>query len=163
MFQNFMTGSQKSKRGAPPPPPAPVSISPTGWGSSSPREISSPGSQSSRTSHGTVTVDQGTSPLRSPHSTPAKQERHNSPQACHDHYHDNKVPEGLALDLVELVRRNTDLSYDKSRIAVGSVLGQLRESVPGVSHIMDDILKNLLQIKVSEHAHFLDSLWLRYC
>lgn len=46
------------------------------------------------------------------------------------------------------IRRNTGLSYNKSRIAVGTVLGCLKERIPSVGNVMDDVLKNLLQSQV---------------
>ena len=44
------------------------------------------------------------------------------------------------------MRRNTGLSYDKSQVAVGTVLSHLRENVPGIRNVMDDILKDILKV-----------------
>ena len=52
------------------------------------------------------------------------------------------------------IRRNTGLSFNKSRIAVGTVLGCLKERIPSVGNVMDDVLKNLLQSKVSHFQTF---------
>lgn len=142
-------GSHKSRRAPPPPPRGPSSL-----GDNTPRSSGSSNSPSSpqatspeqerQIAGGSITVDQGTSPFRSApqQRKDSTDSRDSTPQVPTE-----KISEDLALELVELVRRNTDLSYDKSRIAVGTVLGQLRESVPGISNIMDEILKNLIQIK----------------
>ena len=55
------------------------------------------------------------------------------------------VPESLGSELVEIVRKNTDLSYELSQLAVGSVLTYIGHSVPGISSTMESILKTLME------------------
>ena len=50
--------------------------------------------------------------------------------------------------MVELVRQNTGLSYEKSRVAVGTVLGHLQEAVPSVAGVMEEIVRTMLKSKV---------------
>ena len=50
------------------------------------------------------------------------------------------------MELVEQVRCNTGLSHDKSKVAVGTVLGHLRDNIPGLKHIMEDVLKDILKV-----------------
>lgn len=63
-----------------------------------------------------------------------------------------EIPDNIGVDLVELVRRNTNLSYDLSRVAVGTVLGTVKEQVPLIAGVMEEIMKNLVQNKVKNHT-----------
>ncbi len=47
------------------------------------------------------------------------------------------------------MRRNTGLSYEKSRIAVGTVLGCLKDQLPSIGQVMDDVMKNIVHSKVN--------------
>ncbi|XP_077983692.1 NCK-interacting protein with SH3 domain-like [Glandiceps talaboti] len=53
------------------------------------------------------------------------------------------VPENIAGELIEIVRVNTNLSYDKSRLAVGTTLSHIGSSIPAIANIMETILKKL--------------------
>ena len=55
------------------------------------------------------------------------------------------------MTMVEQVRRNTQLSYDLSHTAVATVLTQLKENIPALSEVMDNILDTLIQHKVRCH------------
>ena len=58
------------------------------------------------------------------------------------------VPQNIAMEMVEQVRRNTQLSYELSHTAVATVLTQLKDNVPGLSGVMENILQTLIQQKV---------------
>ena len=60
----------------------------------------------------------------------------------------SKVGGELGTEMVELVRRNTQLSYDKSQVAVGTVLTHIKENIPEISHIMDRIMDSFSDYKV---------------
>ncbi len=49
-------------------------------------------------------------------------------------------PPDLAFDLVDHVRRATELSYPMSKVAVATVLSHLKEAVPTLRAPMDQIL-----------------------
>ncbi|KAJ7316880.1 hypothetical protein JRQ81_003042 [Phrynocephalus forsythii] len=57
------------------------------------------------------------------------------------------VPNTIGAELIELVRRNTNLSYELSRVAIGVVIGHLQTSVPAISSIMEQILISLVESK----------------
>ena len=46
------------------------------------------------------------------------------------------------------MRRNTQLSYDLSHTAVATVLTQLKDNIPALGVVMDNILDTLIQHKV---------------
>ncbi|XP_068714578.1 NCK-interacting protein with SH3 domain-like isoform X1 [Montipora foliosa] len=58
-----------------------------------------------------------------------------------------KVRTGLAVELLELLRINTGLSYDKSCIAVDTLLSHIQDSIPSISDVMAQILKDLAHQK----------------
>ncbi|XP_013393365.1 NCK-interacting protein with SH3 domain-like [Lingula anatina] len=62
------------------------------------------------------------------------------------------IPESLGEDLIELVRRNTKLSYELSRVAVGTVVSTLKDKIPGVAMAMEEVLKNLLHTQRESHS-----------
>lgn len=62
------------------------------------------------------------------------------------------VPPNIAMKMVEEVRRNTQLSYDLSHTAVATVLTQLKDNVPCLSHVMTDILHSLIQHKANHET-----------
>ena len=59
-----------------------------------------------------------------------------------------QLAESIAMELVELVRQNTGLSHDKSKVAVGTVVSHLRENVPAFRSNMDVILRGLHKVCV---------------
>ena len=46
-------------------------------------------------------------------------------------------------EMVELVRRSTDLNYDKCKVAVTAVLSHLKYSIPAVSSLVTQVLSTL--------------------
>ncbi|KAK2529501.1 Nckipsd [Columba guinea] len=57
------------------------------------------------------------------------------------------VPKTIGAELIELVRRNTHLSYELSRVAIGVVIGHIQSSVPATSSIMEQILISVVESK----------------
>ncbi|XP_061474319.1 NCK-interacting protein with SH3 domain [Rhineura floridana] len=57
------------------------------------------------------------------------------------------VPKTIGAELIELVRRNTNLSYELSRVAIGVVIGHIQTSVPATNNIMEQILISLVESK----------------
>ncbi|XP_077677875.1 NCK-interacting protein with SH3 domain isoform X2 [Eretmochelys imbricata] len=57
------------------------------------------------------------------------------------------VPETIGAELIELVRRNTHLSYELSRVAIGVVIGHIQSSIPATSNVMEQILISLVENK----------------
>ncbi|XP_061864626.1 NCK-interacting protein with SH3 domain isoform X3 [Colius striatus] len=57
------------------------------------------------------------------------------------------VPKTIGAELIELVRRNTNLSYELSRVAIGVVIGHIQTSVPATSGIMEQILISVVESK----------------
>ncbi|XP_020653736.2 NCK-interacting protein with SH3 domain isoform X1 [Pogona vitticeps] len=57
------------------------------------------------------------------------------------------VPNTIGAELIELVRRNTNLSYELSRVAIGVVIGHIQTSVPAINSIMEQILISLVESK----------------
>lgn len=56
-------------------------------------------------------------------------------------------------ELIELVRKNTDLSYELSRVAVGVVVGHLQTALPQASSDLEQVLVSLVESKVSWRHH----------
>lgn len=59
------------------------------------------------------------------------------------------VPKTIGAELIELVRRNTHLSYELSRVAIGVVIGHIQTSIPATSSIMEQILISVVESKVT--------------
>lgn len=59
------------------------------------------------------------------------------------------VPMTTGAELIELVRKNTGLSYELSRIAVGVVVGHLQATIPGAVAELEQVLLSLVESKVS--------------
>lgn len=59
------------------------------------------------------------------------------------------IPKGLLGELVEQVRIETNLSYDMSKQAVGTVLERVGSAVPEVANVMAAILSSLTNDLVS--------------
>ncbi|XP_043374139.1 NCK-interacting protein with SH3 domain isoform X2 [Dermochelys coriacea] len=57
------------------------------------------------------------------------------------------VPKTIGAELIELVRRNTHLSYELSRVAIGVVIGHIQSSIPATNNIMEQILISLVENK----------------
>uniref|UniRef100_A0A672JGX5 SH3 domain-containing protein n=1 Tax=Salarias fasciatus TaxID=181472 RepID=A0A672JGX5_SALFA len=53
------------------------------------------------------------------------------------------VPMTTGAELIELVRKNTGLSYELSRVAVGVVVGHLQAAVPQASSALEQVLVSL--------------------
>lgn len=60
------------------------------------------------------------------------------------------VPTTIGAELIELIRRNTNLSYELSRVAIGVVIGHIQTSVPALNSIMEQILISLVESKVGD-------------
>ncbi|XP_031815523.1 NCK-interacting protein with SH3 domain [Sarcophilus harrisii] len=57
------------------------------------------------------------------------------------------VPSTIGAELMELVRRNTSLSHDLCRVAIGVVVGHIQSSVPAIAAVMEQILISLVESK----------------
>lgn len=54
----------------------------------------------------------------------------------------------IGAELIELVRKNTGLSYGLSRVAVGVVVGHLQTALPQASSALEQVLLSLVESKV---------------
>ncbi|XP_014023138.2 NCK-interacting protein with SH3 domain isoform X1 [Salmo salar] len=66
--------------------------------------------------------------------------------------HSEPVPGTTGAELIELVRRNTGLSYDLSRVAVGVVVGHLQTTLPQASSALEKVLLSLVESKDQSSA-----------
>ncbi|XP_051977793.1 NCK-interacting protein with SH3 domain-like [Xyrauchen texanus] len=57
------------------------------------------------------------------------------------------VPMTIGAELIELVRKNTGLSYDLSRVAVGIVVGHLQSALPTATSDLEQVLLSLVESK----------------
>ncbi|KAM9814172.1 NCK-interacting protein with SH3 domain [Neosynchiropus ocellatus] len=57
------------------------------------------------------------------------------------------VPMTIGAELIELVRKNTGLSYELSRVAVGVVVGHLQSALPQSSSALEQVLLSLVESK----------------
>ncbi|XP_053508591.1 NCK-interacting protein with SH3 domain isoform X2 [Ictalurus furcatus] len=57
------------------------------------------------------------------------------------------VPMTTGAELIELVRKNTGLSYEMSRVAVGIVVGHLQATIPGAAAELEQVLLSLVENK----------------
>lgn len=55
----------------------------------------------------------------------------------------------MGAELIELVRKNTGLSYELSRVAVGVVVGHLQAALPQAASSLEQVLVSLVESKVS--------------
>lgn len=62
------------------------------------------------------------------------------------------VPVTIGAELIELVRKNTGLSYELSRVAVGVVVGHLQSALPRATADLEQVLLSLVESKVSSCA-----------
>ncbi|KAL4230198.1 hypothetical protein ACF0H5_010583 [Mactra antiquata] len=76
-------------------------------------------------------VDCATSPLPSPTKTVKESNLFDCSTV--------NVPEDIGRDLVEEIRKNTELSYKKSCVALETVLGHIGMKIPDLSELMDRI------------------------
>lgn len=59
------------------------------------------------------------------------------------------IPITIGAELIELVRKNTGLSYELSRVAVGVVVGHLQTTLPQASSALEQVLLSLVESKAS--------------
>ncbi|XP_004086192.1 NCK-interacting protein with SH3 domain [Oryzias latipes] len=57
------------------------------------------------------------------------------------------VPATMGAELIELVRKNTGLSYELSRVAVGVVVGHLQAALPQAASSLEQVLVSLVESK----------------
>ncbi|XP_068568115.1 NCK-interacting protein with SH3 domain [Cebidichthys violaceus] len=57
------------------------------------------------------------------------------------------VPMTIGAELIELVRKNTGVSYELSRVAVGVVVGHLQTALPQASSDLEQVLLSLVKSK----------------
>lgn len=57
------------------------------------------------------------------------------------------VPMSVGAELIELVRKNTGLSFELSRVAVGVVVGHLQTALPQASSALEQVLLSLVESK----------------
>ncbi|XP_025231656.1 NCK-interacting protein with SH3 domain isoform X4 [Theropithecus gelada] len=57
------------------------------------------------------------------------------------------VPRTIGAELMELVRRNTGLSHELCRVAIGVIVGHIQASVPASSPVMEQVLLSLVEGK----------------
>ncbi|KAJ8259909.1 hypothetical protein GJAV_G00174860 [Gymnothorax javanicus] len=61
--------------------------------------------------------------------------------------HADTIPMTIGAELIELVRKNTSLSYELSRVAVGVVVGHLQSALPLAAPALEQVLLSLVQSK----------------
>ncbi|XP_029538583.2 NCK-interacting protein with SH3 domain-like isoform X2 [Oncorhynchus nerka] len=66
--------------------------------------------------------------------------------------HSEPVPGTTGAELIELVRSNTGLSYELSRVAVGVVVGHLQTTLPQASSALEKVLLSLVESKDQRSA-----------
>lgn len=59
------------------------------------------------------------------------------------------IPMTIGAEMIELVRKNTGLSYELSRVAVGVVVGHLQSVLPRATADLEQVLLSLVGSKVS--------------
>ncbi|XP_014440673.1 LOW QUALITY PROTEIN: NCK-interacting protein with SH3 domain [Tupaia chinensis] len=60
---------------------------------------------------------------------------------------ESAVPRTIGAELMELVRRNTGLSHELCRVAIGVVVGHIQATVPASSPVMEQVLLSLVEGK----------------
>ncbi|KPP57271.1 hypothetical protein Z043_125027, partial [Scleropages formosus] len=87
-----------------------------------------------------------------PASSPSNPEEQSEPKCAlappPESAHAISVPLTTGAELIELVRRNTNLSYELSRVAVGVVVGHLQTAVPQAANALEQVLLSLVGSKV---------------
>uniref|UniRef100_A0A8C9TQ80 NCK interacting protein with SH3 domain n=1 Tax=Scleropages formosus TaxID=113540 RepID=A0A8C9TQ80_SCLFO len=86
-----------------------------------------------------------------PASSPSNPEEQSEPKCAlappPESAHAISVPLTTGAELIELVRRNTNLSYELSRVAVGVVVGHLQTAVPQAANALEQVLLSLVGSK----------------
>ena len=97
-------------------------------------------------------TDCATSPIHSPIKSPTVSrgisEENQSEQINVDTI---PLPPGLGAGLMEAVRRNTGLSYEKSGVAVETVLGHLGLKIPEIAPVLDKVCLALHEVCLLAH------------
>uniref|UniRef100_A0A674E8U5 NCK interacting protein with SH3 domain n=1 Tax=Salmo trutta TaxID=8032 RepID=A0A674E8U5_SALTR len=139
-----------------PPPPGPAPPAGTGLSPS----VSS-ASLDSVSSHSVVSSDVSlTSPTPPPQPSTEDQTETDWPLAPPSvaestpgsPSHSEPVPGTTGAELIELVRSNTGLSYELSRVAVGVVVGHLQTTLPQASSALEKVLLSLVESKDQRSA-----------
>ncbi|XP_061641098.1 NCK-interacting protein with SH3 domain-like [Phyllopteryx taeniolatus] len=125
-----------------PPPPVPSRVKPTALPPDSPAQSApakkSPAPQPPQPPAAEEEQPEGEWPVappsvaESPPGSPASSE---------------PVPPTIGAELIELVRKNTGLSYELSRVAVGVVVGHLQTSLPHSTSALERVLLSLVESK----------------
>ncbi|KAI1890332.1 hypothetical protein AGOR_G00152640 [Albula goreensis] len=134
----------RAKAPAPPAPPAPASPVPPSPASAS----DSP--QPPLPKKGPAPQPQQLHPTPTP--TPTQPDTEDSPALTHHSLsgspsHSASVPLTTGAELIELVRKNTNLSYELSRVAVGVIVGHLQTAVPQAASALEAVLLSLVESK----------------
>ncbi|KAG9333615.1 hypothetical protein JZ751_010831 [Albula glossodonta] len=87
-----------------------------------------------------------------PTPTPTQPDTEDSPALTHPSLsgspsHSASVPLTTGAELIELVRKNTNLSYELSRVAVGVIVGHLQTAVPQAASALEAVLLSLVESK----------------
>lgn len=78
----------------------------------------------------------------------SKSKAHSKPTSAEPTCVAGNVPKSLGAELIELVRKNTNLSYELSRVAIGVIVGHIQSTVPSTGPVMEQILISLVENKV---------------
>ena len=122
-------------KAAPLPPTEQPATSPTmSHMDKSPPAHAKPSGDRSPTVHEGSSVNMATSAIR-------------HQESCHNSHSSVNiaVPDNIGAELLERVRRDTGLSYDKCVVAMRTILGHIQDRVPPVKSVMDSILKQVVQ------------------
>ncbi|KAK3580163.1 hypothetical protein CHS0354_030278 [Potamilus streckersoni] len=96
-----------------------------------------------------VTIDAASSPIKLPSELLAFSPQKPMNSSCHVDISALLVPPHLGADLVEEVRKNTQLSYEKSITAVETVIGLIGFRIPEISPVLDKIYSTFHEKKES--------------
>ncbi|XP_068171129.1 NCK-interacting protein with SH3 domain isoform X2 [Antennarius striatus] len=134
-----------------PPPPVPSRVKPTAPLQEAPPSNSSPQPAPAKKSMAPQP------PKPTPPSQPNVEEQPESewpiapPSVAESPPHSPTAPEPVLMtvgaELIELVRKNTGLSYELSRVAVGVVVGHLQTALPHAFSDMERVLLSLVESK----------------
>ena len=94
-------------------------------------------------------TDCATSPIHSPIKSPTvSREISHENQSGLVNVDTIPLPPGLGAGLIEEVRRNTGLSYEKSGVAVETVLGHLGLKIPEIATVLDKVCLTLNEVYI---------------
>ena len=112
--------------------------------------VKSPVSENESVNQSAITrTDCATSPIRSPIKSPAvSREISGENQSELINIDTIPLPPGLGAGLIEEVRRNTGLSYEKSGVAVETVLGHLGLKIPEIAPVLDKVCMTLTEVYI---------------